>query len=122
MRDILKGTLSFQTSTVEQDSEFSHIDSVIASINPQFTSPVVSSKSDLPESLPVPLLADYGHFKRQDNNYILVESNDDNVDNNPNSRNPDHEDAKKFEASQISSSPGSQKLSSESINLEDETT
>lgn len=122
MRDILKGTLSFQTSTVEQDSEFSHIDSVIASINPQFTSPVVSSKSDLPESLPVPLLADYGHFKRQDNNYILVESNDDNVDNNPNSRNPDHEDAKKFEARQISSSPGSQKLSSESINLEDETT
>lgn len=76
----MKGTLSFQPSTMEQDSEFNHIDSVIASLNPAFKPSVDSQKNEMPESLPVPLLADFGHFEGQNDEYILVESDNDNKD------------------------------------------
>ena len=69
----MKGTLTFQRSTMEQDNEFSHIDSAISSLTPNTSD---STEIELPGSLPVPLLADYGHFERQNDEYILVESND----------------------------------------------
>ena len=72
----MKGTLSFQSSTIEQDTEFSHIDTVISSLTPNTSS---STENELPNSLPVPLLADFGHFEKQDE-YMLVESNIENVD------------------------------------------
>lgn len=73
----MKGTLSFQSSTIEQDTEFSHIDTVLSSLVPNTSS---STENELPGSLPVPLLADFGHFEKQDPEYILVESNDENTD------------------------------------------
>ncbi|CAB3978981.1 Hypothetical predicted protein [Paramuricea clavata] len=73
----MKGTLSFQSSTIEQDTEFSHIDTVLSSLAPNTSS---STENELPGSLPVPLLADFGHFEKQDPEYILVESNDENPD------------------------------------------
>lgn len=93
VRDLLKGTLSFQPSTVEQDSEFTHIDSVISSINPAFKTSVDSPKKELPESLPVPLLADFGHFEGQIDEYILVESNVNN-DKDVSLNSADQEDSK----------------------------
>ena len=75
MRDILKGTLSFQSSTIEQDTEFSHIDSAISSLTPN-----ISTENELPGSLPVPLLADFGHFEKQSEERILLESNDGSTD------------------------------------------
>ena len=62
---------------MEQDTEFSHIDTAISSLAPQTSA--VSSENELPGSLPVPLLADFGHFEKQnDAEFILVESNDEN--------------------------------------------
>lgn len=62
---------------MEQDSEFSHIDTAISSLIPSVSS---SKESELPNSLPVPLLADFGHFEKQINECILVESKDKNKD------------------------------------------
>ena len=64
---------------MEQDTEFSHIDSAISSLTPDATSSVSSNENKLPGTIPVPLLADYGHFEKQDE-YILVESNDGNTE------------------------------------------
>ena len=72
----MKGTLSFQSSTMEQDTEFSHIDAAISSLAPNTSS---STENELPSSLPVPLLADFGHFEKQDE-YMLVESNIESAD------------------------------------------
>lgn len=73
VRDILKGTLTFHGSTIEQDSEFSHIDTAITSLTPNTKT---SSDNKLPNSLPVPLLADYGHFQKQKEEFILIESSE----------------------------------------------
>ena len=62
---------------MEQDTEFSHIDSAISSLAPNTSD---STENELPGSLPVPLLADFGHYERQNDEYILVESNDENTD------------------------------------------
>lgn len=61
---------------MEQDSEFSHIDAAISSLTPNISS---STENELPSSLPVPLLADFGHFEKQDE-YMLVESNNESAD------------------------------------------
>ncbi|XP_028396091.1 TBC1 domain family member 5-like isoform X2 [Dendronephthya gigantea] len=79
VRDILKGTLSFQSSTIEQDTEFSHIDTAISSLTPN-----TSTENTLPGSLPVPLLADFGHFEKQSEKHILVESTNDETTNDEN--------------------------------------
>ena len=64
---------------MEQDTEFSHIDKAISSLTPNTSS---STENELPGSLPVPLLADFGHFEKQNDKHILVESNDENTDDN----------------------------------------
>ena len=63
---------------MEQDSEFSHIDSAISSLKPNTPG---STEKELPGSLPVPLLADFGHFERQNDEYYLVESDDESAHN-----------------------------------------
>ncbi|XP_022797430.1 TBC1 domain family member 5-like isoform X2 [Stylophora pistillata] len=65
VRDLLKGTLAFRGSTIETECDFMEIDNNIASrleIPPQNQ----QKDSEIPENLPVPMMANFGHFENSD--------------------------------------------------------
>lgn len=65
MRDLLKGTLAFRGSTMETECDFMEIDNNIAA-RLQVSSVQRPKSSELPDSLPVPMLANFGHFEEID--------------------------------------------------------
>ncbi|XP_078375705.1 TBC1 domain family member 5-like isoform X2 [Oculina patagonica] len=66
VRDLLKGTLAFRGSTMETECDFMEIDNNIAS-RLQIPSPQQQQKdTDIPEGLPVPMLANFDHFENSD--------------------------------------------------------
>ena len=61
----MKGTLAFRGSTIETECDFMEIDNNIASrlqIPPQNQ----QKHSEIPENLPVPMMANFGHFENSD--------------------------------------------------------
>ena len=80
VRDLLKGTLAFRGSTMETECDFMEIDNNIAS-RLQIPSQHQQKDGDMPENLPVPMLANFGHFENSDETESSfmsgdVESND----------------------------------------------
>jgi len=67
VRDLLKGTLAFRGSTMETECDFMEIDNNIAA-RLQIPSLQQQKEKDsgLPEGLPVPMLANFGHFESSD--------------------------------------------------------
>ena len=67
VRDLLKGTLAFRGSTMETECDFMEIDNNIAS---RLQIPSLDQQkekdTELPEGLPVPMLANFGHFENSD--------------------------------------------------------
>ena len=66
MRDLLKGTLAFRGSTMETECDFMEIDNNIAA---RLQIPSLQQQKDgseLSETLPVPMLANFGHFEDSD--------------------------------------------------------
>lgn len=77
VRDLLKGTLAFRGSTMETECDFMEIDNNIAA---RLQIPSLQQQkekdSSLPESLPVPMLANFGHFENSDENESSFMSGD----------------------------------------------
>ena len=67
VRDLLKGTLAFRGSTMETECDFMEIDNNIAA---RLQIPSLDQQkekdTELPEGLPVPMLANFGHFENSD--------------------------------------------------------
>lgn len=64
VRDLLKGTLAFRGSTMETECDFMEIDNNIAS-RLQVPSLHKQKESDISDTLPVPMLANFGHFESE---------------------------------------------------------
>lgn len=77
VRDLLKGTLAFRGSTMETECDFMEIDNNIAA-RLQIPSLQQQKEKDsgLPEGLPVPMLANFGHFENSDENESSFMSGD----------------------------------------------
>lgn len=77
VRDLLKGTLAFRGSTMETECDFMEIDNNIAA-RLQIPSLQQQKEQDtgLPEGLPVPMLANFGHFENSDENESSFMSGD----------------------------------------------
>lgn len=77
VRDLLKGTLAFRGSTMETECDFMEIDNNIAA-RLQIPSLQQQKENDsgLPEGLPVPMLANFGHFENSDENESSFMSGD----------------------------------------------
>ena len=67
VRDLLKGTLAYRGSTMETECDFMDIDNNIAA-RLQIPSLHQHKEKDsgLPEGLPVPMMANFGHFENSD--------------------------------------------------------
>ena len=69
VRDLLKGTLAFRGSTMETECDFMEIDNNIAArLQVPSLDQHKEKDTDLPEGLPVPMLANFGHFESSDEN------------------------------------------------------
>ena len=67
VRDLLKGTLAFRGSTMETECDFMEIDNNIAArLQVPSLDQQKEKDTDLPEGLPVPMLANFGHFESSD--------------------------------------------------------
>lgn len=66
VRDLLKGTLAFRGSTMETECDFMEIDNNIASRLQVPSLQQQQKDNDIPEGLPVPMLANFGHFENSD--------------------------------------------------------
>ena len=77
VRDLLKGTLAFRGSTMETECDFMEIDNNIAArLQIPSLQPQKEQDNGLPEGLPVPMLANFGHFENSDENESSFMSGD----------------------------------------------
>lgn len=89
VRDLLKGTLAFRGSTMETECDFMEIDNNIAARLQIPSLQQQRESAELPDTLPVPMLANFGHFEDCDEKESSFMTSDTNGKQNEEPANSD---------------------------------